>query len=461
MSRLTQNQVNTAAPSVGCDRMLSDGNGLYLRVQPGGAKSWVFRYRANGKAEKLRLGSIADLDLFAARAQASQHRKAVREGGNPLAERKAVRASPQRGMTVREFGPMYMDERIRGTSNYKQPEEVQRMLTAYVYPTMGDVLLWRVDKSMASEPLFNLVKRGKRVMANRLLAQMKAFFAHAANRGYVDASPLASLTAKEVGGKESARQRKLTPAEVWKIFRMLDDSATKYAWQTRDALRLILLTGQRSGEVLGALTRTNLSRDGTRWTIPLGYFKSSKHHTVDHTVHLSAQAQYAIETAWHRADATREALFIDTANEGEAKLKHHPATVRGLSHAVRSMLQPPTPAAAVASETAKRRRVGAGPLHPMKHWTPHDLRRTFATAAGEIGILPHVIEKCLNHKLEGILATYQQGDNMAERAEAMALWGGVVDELLSRPIAPDAEMGWADLRPRPTAQVFAYPPRAA
>ncbi len=57
-------------------------------------------------------------------------------------------------------------------------------------------------------------------------------------------------------------------------------------------------------------------------------------------------------------------------------------------------------------------------------WTPHDLRRTAATLMGELGIAPHIIEKCLNHKEENkIKRTYQLQRQEAEQREAFILLG--------------------------------------
>lgn len=51
-------------------------------------------------------------------------------------------------------------------------------------------------------------------------------------------------------------------------------------------------------------------------------------------------------------------------------------------------------------------------------WTPHDLRRTFATVAMDNGVLPHIVEKCLNHRLEGMLAVYSHAEMTEERIQA-------------------------------------------
>lgn len=68
----------------------------------------------------------------------------------------------------------------------------------------------------------------------------------------------------------------------------------------------------------------------------------------------------------------------------------------------------------------KRRTVG---------WTPHDLRRTFATLAMDNGVLPHVVEKCLNHSLEGMLRVYAHSEMIDERIAAAKTVERVVLEI--------------------------------
>lgn len=62
-------------------------------------------------------------------------------------------------------------------------------------------------------------------------------------------------------------------------------------------------------------------------------------------------------------------------------------------------------------------------------WTPHDLRRTFATLAMENGVFPHIVEKCLNHALEGMLRVYAHADMAEERITAAKTIERVVLEI--------------------------------
>lgn len=69
----------------------------------------------------------------------------------------------------------------------------------------------------------------------------------------------------------------------------------------------------------------------------------------------------------------------------------------------------------------KRRNVG---------WTPHDLRRTFATRLAGIGIDPHVAEKCLNHSMQGVLAIYNRHDYAEQRVAASELWAAELERIV-------------------------------
>ena len=64
-------------------------------------------------------------------------------------------------------------------------------------------------------------------------------------------------------------------------------------------------------------------------------------------------------------------------------------------------------------------------------WTPHDLRRTFATRLGDLGIGPHVIEKCLDHIAQGVAAIYNRAELEGERIAATKLWAAELANILA------------------------------
>ncbi len=66
----------------------------------------------------------------------------------------------------------------------------------------------------------------------------------------------------------------------------------------------------------------------------------------------------------------------------------------------------------------------------LKPFTPHDLRRTFATRLAGLGVEPYVVEKCLNHKMQGVMAVYNRHDYADERIAAAKLWSTELERLV-------------------------------
>jgi len=108
IARLSNDKINAASTR----GLYADGGSLYLLVGPTGAKSWVFRYRANGKLRDMGLGSIHTVGLAEARKRAQQHRLARLDGIDPLDLKKArqtdARLNAARAMTFKACAEGYM-----------------------------------------------------------------------------------------------------------------------------------------------------------------------------------------------------------------------------------------------------------------------------------------------------------------------------------------------------------------
>lgn len=200
------------------------------------------------------------------------------------------------------------------------------------------------------------------VAANRCLSNWKLALKYAVERGLIERSPLENTTSAVAGGEEKSRDRVLTDDEIRALWADQHEHGP--------LLRFLLLTGLRIGEAQAA-PRYNL--DGNILQIPEN--KSSRPHWV----YLPP-------------------LALDLAGDHE-----------GFLFAQRS----PT------GIQARLKRKGTG-------WTPHDLRRTFATRLASLGVDPLVIEKCLNHTLGGVLATYNRHSYKEERQRAAVLWADEV-----------------------------------
>jgi len=181
--------------------------------------------------------------------------------------------------------------------------------------------------------------------------------------------------------------------------RVLNDDELRRFWHgleevdvypaTRLALRMILLTGQRPGEVTG-MTWEEI--DGNWWTIPASRMKGGQEHRVP----LTPLALEAVDEA-RRYSGDRPFVFASSQQ-----------TARNLSITVHSL-----------SRGVLRHREEMG---IKEHFTPHDLRRTCRTRLAEIGIDDVVAEKVLGHQLQGILKVYNRHSYDTEKRAALMAW---------------------------------------
>ncbi len=216
----------------------------------------------------------------------------------------------------------------------------------------------------------------------------------------------ADIRRGDVGGREKDRERALSPDEVGILWRKLSELAdlspdakrpTKWIGvPMATALQILLVTGQRRGELVKA-EWSDVDLDDAVWTIPVKNAKNGR----EHRVLLSALAVALFERLKAVSPASQ---FVLPSPSGDK-----PITERALSKA------------------ALRAQEFVG----VAKWTPHDLRRTAATRMGDIGILPHIVEKILGHTMQGVMAVYNRNDYPAEQRDALAKWAHRI-ELLAR-----------------------------
>ena len=201
----------------------------------------------------------------------------------------------------------------------------------------------------------------------------------------LNSSPLAGLTWRP----EKTRQRVLDNEEIKLLWAALDlDNMTMNIYQTSKlALKMILLTGQRPGEICGM---TWAEIDNNIWTIPAERMKGR----VVHSVPLSDMTLEVIEQA---RIYSGDSPFVFASSHKD----NSPVTTRVLSNAI------------------------------LRHWseigfkeqfTPHDLRRTLRTRLAEIGVDDVAAERVMGHKLQGMLEVYNRHSYDTEKRQALDKW---------------------------------------
>lgn len=229
--------------------------------------------------------------------------------------------------------------------------------------------------------------------ANRLLELLVRLFNFAIDRETLDANPCARVA--KPGGKESSRDRVLSPDEIRTLWNALDR-----AWfteQTAAALRLILITAQRPGEVV-SMRREDLDLAEGWWTIPAERAKNG----LAHRVPLNRTARQILELLPAGSPWVFPSPGVD-------------------QHIHRNAL-------ALAIRRARQRQTD--PLE-VGDFSPHDLRRTAASHMASVGVERFVIGKLLNHVEPGVTKVYDRHSYDAEKKRAMDKWGRTLSAILT------------------------------
>lgn len=375
--------------------------GLWIRVTPNNVKTWIYRYKIDGKTEKLKIGHYPPMGLHDANVEFLRLSHQRREGENPktLIQAQEADKERQKNNTVKKLILDWYTGYVE--KNIKRPETIKKQIDGDIIPLLGNKELDTLQTVDITAALDIIVERGAPVHANRVLSSIKQAFNSAVSRGRMQHNPAACIRAKDIGGTERSRERYLSLDEIKTLWQFLDSDQNQMALQTKCAIKIILLTGVRTAE-LRLATVDEFDFENSLWTIP------SEHSKTDSVmkIHLSPQVK-ALLTELKAVGNSRYILSGIKANT--------PLTENALPRAIKRIED----------------RIG------IPSWTAHDLRRTFATQLGEaLHVDPVVIEKCLGHKMPRIMATYNKNEMLPQRKEALDRWAAFVEGLLQENIIP-------------------------
>jgi len=144
--------------------LYADGGGLYLQVRAADVRSWIFRYRMNGRTtpRDMGIGSLADVGLAEARQKAEDSRRAIRGGFDPIDSRRASQAAAAaevgKAKTFEECAAAYIKAHASGWRNEKHAAQWTATLVAYAYPVIGKLPVSAIEIGHVMkilEPIWN------------------------------------------------------------------------------------------------------------------------------------------------------------------------------------------------------------------------------------------------------------------------------------------------------------------
>ena len=399
-------------------REVPDGRiaGLYLVLQPSGAKSWAVRYRAFGIPRKLTLGAYPAVDLATARRRAQEALGDVAGGKDPAGQKRAAReaAMAERAADVdrvERIAELFIKRHVKGSGKVGDGwgKEVERLFKIEILPRIGAKRIGDVTKNDILTILDAIVDRGSPTTANRTLAVLHKFFSWACDdRGLIAVSPCKGVKA---------------PAAETSRDRVLSDDEIRLAWRAFDAIgwpfgaigKLLLLTGARRSEIAEATWR-EIDLAAKTLMLPASRTKNDKPHVIP----LSDEAVEIIK-ALPQIEGKAALVFSTTGA----------TPVSGFSRS-RGLIE-----SAMVAELRKAaidRGEDPEKVEAPQPWTLHDLRRTVATNLQKLGVRLEVTEAVLNHvsgSRAGIVGVYQRHEYADEKRAALDAWARRLDAIIS------------------------------
>ncbi|MFB6225360.1 MAG: tyrosine-type recombinase/integrase [Candidatus Paceibacteria bacterium] len=394
---LTDTQIKGMKPKSKSYKV-SDGNGLFLEINPSGSKLWRFKYRYNGKQKLLAIGKYPDITLKQARDKRQQARQQLADGLDPSQAKKEVKRSQEE-----TFGTLAQEwfEKNENKWTADHAKTIWRRLEMNVLPWIKD----RPIKEITTRELLGVLRRvehrGAVETAHRLSQIISKIFIYSVASGVADSNPAADLQLALQSVPKGQLPGITDPKRIKDLMCGIDSFEGSFI--VKCALQILPLVFVRPGELRKGLW-DEVDFDNALWTIPAHRMKKKREHVVP----LSRQA----------LDLLRE-LYPLTGGENQYIFP----TVRSKSR----------PMSEGTLGTALKR-IG----FEKQEMVPHGFRTTASTRLHEMGWNTRLIELQLAHIDQNkTRSAYNKAEHLEDRRRMMQAWADYLDSLKAgAPVLP-------------------------
>lgn len=388
---LTDAAIRTAKPGEKPYK-LADERGLFLLVNPNGAKWWRLKFRVEGKEKALSLGTYPDTSLKEARSKRDEARKQLAEGIDPSQQRKAIKAARE-GVTANSFEVICREwlENKRSNIEEAQYKKALARLEKDVFPWMGSRPIAEITAPEVLAVLRRIDARGARYTAHKAKSEISQCFRYAIATGRAERDPCPDLRGAIPAPKTENRPAITDPKAAGELLRAID--GFKGTFVVRCALLLAPLLFVRPGELRKA-NWDGFDLDKGEWRYFINKTKT------EHLVPLASQA-VAILRELHAL--TGHGSYVFPGRDPKRPMSD-------------------------AAINAALRRMG---YDTKTEITGHGFRAMARTILHEeLHIKPEVIEHQLAHQVADALGTaYNRTKFLKERKIMMQQWASYLDNL--------------------------------
>lgn len=390
-TRLSDTQIKAAKPK-DKEYVLSDGDGLRIRVKPNGSKSWLLNYTHPIKKTRtnLSLGKYPEVSLANARKLALEARELLAQGIDPLdarkqqqEEHKAIHEHTLFNVTQEWFAIKKDDV----TPDYAV--DIWRSLELHIFPYIANTPVRDITAPQVIELLKPIAAKGSLETVKRLAQRLNEVMNFATNCGLIQANPLTGIKAAFKKPKKE-NMAALTPAELAELMGAIANASIKRT--TRCLIEWQLHTMTRPSESSGARW-DEIDWDAEVWTIPAARMKKRRQHRIPLT-----QQMLDLLDVMKPISGSREYIFPSDRD-------------------------PKKPCNSQTANMALKRMGFAGRL------VSHGLRSLASTTLNEQGFEPDLIEAALAHVDDNqVRSAYNRTDYLERRKPMMCWWSGHIEE---------------------------------
>ena len=389
--KLTELAVKNAK-ATGKARKIADAHGLYLHVEPTGAKYWRYRYRtADGRERVAALGVYPVLSLADARKAHADARKALANGLDPVQQKREAKALARASAeSTFEAIARQWHHAKRNKWTPDNAVRIMRRMEMHLFPALGAVPVAEITARLVLDTIRKIEAAGTLETARRCLQYTSGTLRFAALDGLVQTVTTDAIGRDALTSATDRNHSRVKPEEIGALLRAIDASSLRPI--TRLALALVFQTAVRTTEARAARW-AEFDLDAARWTIPAERMKMDAAHIVP----LSRQAVATLrELQQHTGDG--DLLFPNQA-------------------------RPLVPMSENAMLYALNRAGYAG------RQTVHGIRGLFSTTANESGKWEaDVIELCLAHQSgNAVRRAYNSAQRLPDRAKLLQWWADHLD----------------------------------
>lgn len=368
---------------------LADGAGMYLLIKPDGARYWRLKYRFAGHEKLLALGTYPEVSIKEARRRRDDAKGVLRDGRDPGAEKQArKRAEKIAGANTFEAVAKEWHGKARNTWDPRHADRVWDSIENNLIPDLGTRPIAKIDAPELLAVLRKIESRGAHETRMRAQQRAGAVFRYAVATGRAGRDPTADLrgafTAPRVTHYAAISKKEL-PELLTKVDGYDGEPVTKLA------LKLLLLTFVRTGELRGA-EWSEIDSGAAEWRIPAERMKMREPHVVP----LSTQALAVLQDL-RALSGNRRFMFPHRTRDGRTMSEN---TILYALY-----------------------RLGY-----ESRMTGHGVRAVASTILNETGFPPDVIERQLAHvERNKTRAAYHRSTYLPERAKMMQHWADFLD----------------------------------